>query len=144
MDYTTIRSINSKYIFVKIDGKEDRTTTKKSDLIEVLEELNNDSDFYNRMILETQKTYNKASTELEKLETYRTHLESIIEENKEDPMYKRGIADACFSLEYTNKQIHNTLCNMSGINTVIHDAMMKREHTDKLIKQCIDALKVIR
>ena len=144
MDYTTIRSINSKYIFVKIDGKEDRATTKKSDLIEVLEEFNNDSNFYNRMILETQKTYNKTSTELEKLETYRTHLESIIEENKEDPMYRRGLADACFSLEYTNRQIYDTLCNMSGINTVISDAMMKREHVDRLIKQCIDALKAIR
>ena len=144
MDYTTIRSINNKYIFVKIDGKEDRITTKKSDLLEVLEEFNNDSNFYNRMILETQKTYANISNGLEKLEAYKEQLENIIEENKEDPLYRRGLADACFTLEYTNKKIYDTLCNMSGINTVISDAMMKREHADGLIKQCIDALKAIR
>ena len=98
MDYTTIRSINSKYIFVKIDEKEDRTPTKKSAIIEVLEEFNNDSNFYNRMILETQKTYANVSNELEKLESYRKHLENVIEENKEDPLYRRGLADSCFTL----------------------------------------------
>lgn len=144
MDYTTIRSINNKYIFVKIDGKDDRITTKKSDLVEVLEEFNNDSNFYNRMILETQKTYANVSNNLEKLEIYKKRLENIVEENKEDPLYKRGLADACFTLKYTNKEIHDTLCNLSGISMVLHDAMMQKERADKLIKQCIDTLKAIR
>lgn len=65
MDYTTVIGINSKYIYVKNDEKEYKTPTKKADLLELAENFNNDFCFYNRMILEAEKTYIRINAELE-------------------------------------------------------------------------------
>ena len=141
MDYTTIRSVNDKYIFIKVDGKEDRTPTKKADLSDVLESFNNDYNFYNRMVLETEKTKVKINLELGKLLSYEKQLENIIEENKNDPLYRRGLADACFNLEYTGKKIHETLCKLSGVSAVVSDAMHKRDKAERMTKEILNALK---
>ena len=141
MDYTTIRSVNDKYIFIKVEGKEDRTPTKKSDLLDVLGSFNNDYNFYSRMVLESEKTREKINIELEKLEAYEKQLEGIIEEHKEDPLYRRGLADACFNLGYTGKKIHETLCKLSGVSAVVSDAMHKRDKAERMTQDILNALK---
>lgn len=140
MDYTTIRSVNDKYIFIKVDGKEYRTPTKKADLSDVLESFNNDYNFYNRMVLESERTQKKINAELEKLEAYEKQLQNIIEEHKEEPLYKRGLADACFNLEYTGKKIHETLCKLSGVSAVVSDAMHKRDKAERMTQDILNAL----
>ena len=141
MDYTTITNINDKYIFIKVDGKEDRTPTKKADLSDVLESFNNDYNFYNRMVLESERTYEKINAELEKLEAYEKLLEGIIEEHKEEPLYKRGLTDACFNLGYTEKKIHEILCKLSGVSAVVSDAMHKRDKAERMTQDILNTLK---
>lgn len=143
MDYTTVTGINAKYIFVKNDGKEDRTLTKKMNLLELLENLNNDFCFYKRMALEAEKTYTRINAELESLEIYEKQLESTIEEHKEEPLYKRGLADACFILECTKERIKETLYKLSGIRTVKMDARQKEDKAEKMIHIIKNILKTI-
>ena len=65
----SLRSVNTKYIFfINDDGKEDRKTTHYAELQDILDDLQNDYYFYNRMLNETKKTYNRINAEREKLE----------------------------------------------------------------------------
>ena len=93
------------------------------------------------MVLESEKTREKINIELEKLEAYEKQLESIIEAHKEDPLYRRGLADVCYNLTYTGKQIHETLCKLSGISVVVSDAMHKRDVAERMIHDILNALK---
>lgn len=143
MDYTTVIEINAKYIFVKNDGKEDKTPTKKADLLELLENFDNDFCFYNRMALESEKTYTRINAKLESLKIYEKRLESIIEEHKEEPLYKRGLADTCFSLKNTKENIKRTLYELSGIRMVKMDARQKENRAEKMIHIIKNILKTI-
>lgn len=143
MDYTTVIGINSKYIYVKNDEKEYKTPTKKADLLELSENFNNDFCFYNRMILEAEKTYIRINAELESLEIYEKRLESTIEEHKEEPLYKRGLADACFKLKCTKERIKETSYKLSGIREVKMDARQKEDRAEKMIHIIKNILKTI-
>lgn len=143
MDYTTVTGINAKYIFFKNDAKEDRALTKKTDLLELLESSNNDFYFYKRMALEAEKTYTRINAELEKLKIYEKQLESTIDEHKEEPLYKRGLADACFVLKCTKERIKETLYELSGIRTVKMDARQKADKAEKMMHIIKNILKTI-
>ena len=138
-----IKSVNTKYIFfINDDGKEDRKTTHYAELQDILDDLQNDYYFYNRMLNETEKTYNRINAECEKLENKIASIEKRIEENKDDPLVKRGLADICFNYEYTQEKHTQVIMQLSGIRIVTSDTRNKLERIERLINEIQSAMHV--
>ena len=139
-----VKSVNAKYIFfINDDGKEDRKTTHYTELEEILDDLQNDYYFYNRMLSETEKTYNRINAECEKLENSIADIEKRIEENKNDPMVKRGLADICWNYERTQEKHTQVIMQLSGIRIVTSDTRNKLERIERLINEIQAVMRVI-
>ena len=139
-----VKSVNTKYIFfINDDGKEDRKTTHYAELQEILDDLQSDYYFYNRMLNETEKTYNRVNAECEKLENSIASIEKRIEENKDDPLVKRGLADICFNYEQTQKKHTQVIMQLSGIRIVTSDTRSKLERIERLINEIQAVMRVI-
>ena len=139
-----VRSVNTKYIFfINDDGKEDRKTTHYAELQDILDDLQNDYYFYNRMLNETEKTYRRINAECEKLENNIANIEKRIEENKDDPLVKRGLADICFNYEYTQEKHTQVMMQLSGIRIVTSDTRNKLERIERLINEIQAVMRVI-
>ena len=139
-----VKSVNAKYIFfINDDGKEDRKTVHYAELQDVLDDLQNDYYFYNRMLSETEKTYSRISAECEKLENNITNLEKRIEENKDDPLVKRGLADICWNYEQTQKKHTQVIMQLSGIRIVTSDTRNKLDRIERLINDIQSVMRVI-
>ena len=139
-----VKSVNTKYIFfINDDGKEDRKTTHYAELQEILDDLQNDYYFYNRMLNETEKTYNRINAECEKLENNIASIEKRIEENKDDPMVKRGLADICFNYECTQEKHTQVIMQLSGIRIVTSDTRNKLERIERLINDIQAVMRVV-
>ena len=139
-----VKSVNTKYIFfINDDGKEDRKTTHYAELQDILDDLQNDYYFYNRMLSETEKTYSRINAECEKLENNIASIEKRIEENKNDPMVKRGLADICWSYEQTQKKHIQVIMQLSGIRIVTSDTRSKLERIERLINEIQSVMRVI-
>ena len=139
-----VKSVNTKYIFfINDDGKEDRKTTHYAELQEILDDLQSDYYFYNRMLNETEKTYKRINTEREKLENNITNIEKRIDENKDDSMVKRGLADICFNYEYTQEKHTQVMMQLSGIRIVTSDTRNKLERIERLINDIQAVMRVI-
>ena len=139
-----IKSVNTKYIFfINDDGKEDRKTTHYAELQAILDDVQSDYYFYNRMLNETEKTYSRINAECEKLESSIDSLEKRIEENKDDPLVKRGLADICFSYEYTQEKHTQVIMQLSGIRIVTSDTRNKLERIERLINEIQAVMRVI-
>ena len=139
-----VRSVNTKYIFfINDDGKEDRKTAHYAELQDILDDLQNDYYFYNRMLNETEKTYRRINAECEKLENNITNIEKRIDENKDDPMVKRGLADICFNYEQTQKKHTQVIMQLSGIRIVTSDTRNKLERIERLINEIQAVMRVI-
>ena len=139
-----VKSVNTKYIFfINDDGKEDRKTAHYAELQDVLDDLQNDYYFYNRMLNETEKTYSRINSESEKLENSIASIEKRIEENKDDPLVKRGLADICFNYEQTQKKHTQVIMQLSGIRIVTSDARNKLERIKLLINEIQSVMRVI-
>ena len=139
-----VRSVNTKYIFfINDDGKEDRKTTHYAELQEILDDLQNDYYFYNRMLNETEKTYRRINAECEKLENNIANIEKRIEEDKDDPLVKRGLADICWNYEQTQKKHTQVIMQLSGIRIVTSDTRNKLERIERLINDIQAVMRVI-
>ena len=139
-----VKSVNTKYIFfINDDGKEDRKTAHYAELQEILDDLQNDYYFYNRMLSETEKTYICINAECEKLENNIANIEKRIEENKDDPMVKRGLADICFNYEQTQKKHTQVIMQLSGIRIVTSDTRSKLERIERLINDIQAVMRLI-
>ena len=139
-----VKSVNTKYIFfINDDGKEDRKTAHYAELQEILDDLQNDYYFYNRMLSETEKTYNRVNAECEKLENNIANIEKRIEENKDDPLVKRGLADICWNYEQTQKKHTQVIMQLSGIRIVTSDTINKLERIERLINEIQSVMRVI-
>ena len=139
-----VKSVNAKYIFfINDDGKEDRKTTHYAELQEILDDLQSDYYFYNRMLSETEKTYSRINSECEKLENSIASIEKRIEENKDDPLVKRGLADICFNYEQTQKKHTQVIMQLSGIRIVTSDTRSKLERIERLINEIQAVMRVI-
>ena len=138
-----VKSVNTKYIFfINDDGKEDRKTIHYAELQDILDDLQNDYYFYNRMLNETEKTYNRINAECEKLENNIASIEKRIEENKDDPMVKRGLADICWNYEQTQKKHTQVIMQLSGIRIVTSDTRNKLERIERLINEIQSVMRV--
>ena len=139
-----VKSVNTKYIFfINDDGKEDRKTTHYAELQDILDDLQNDYHSYNRMLSETEKTYSRINSECEKLENSIASIEKRIEENKDDPLVKRGLADICFNYEQTQKKHTQVIMQLSGIRIVTSDTRNKLERIERLINDIQAVMRVI-
>ena len=139
-----VKSVNAKYIFfINDDGKEDRKTSHYTELEEILDDLQNDYYFYNRMLNETEKTYKRINDECEKLENSITSIEKRIEENKNYPLIRRGLADICWDYERTQEKHTQVIMKISGIREVTSDARNKLERIERLINEIQAAMRVI-
>lgn len=139
-----VKSVNTKYIFfINDDGKEDRKTTHYAELQDILDDLQNDYYFYNRMLSETEKTYSRINSECKKLENSIASIEKRIEENKDDPLVKRGLADICFNYEQTQKKHTQVIMQLSGIRIVTSDTRSKLERIERLINDIQAVMRVV-
>lgn len=139
-----VKSVNAKYIFfINDDGKEDRKTAHYTELEEILDDLQNDCYFYNRMLNETEKTYKRINAEREKLENSIASIEKRIEENKNDPLVRRGLADICWNYERTQEKHAQVIMQLSGIRIVMSDTRNKLERIEQLINEIQAVMRVI-
>ena len=139
-----VKSVNTKYIFfINDDGKEDKKTSHYTELEEILDDLQNDYYFYNRMLNETEKTYKRINAEREKLENSITSIEKRIKENKNDPLVRRGLADICWNYERTKEKHTQVIMQLSGIREVTSDTRNKLEHAERLINEIQAVMRVI-
>ena len=69
--------------------------------------------------------------------------EVLIEENKDDPLVKRGLADICFNYEQTQKKHTQVIMQLSGIRIVTSDARNKLERIERLINDIQSVMRVI-
>lgn len=142
MDIKNVTSVNAKYIFFKEDGKEDRKPSHYAELQQMMDDLQADYYFYNRMLTETRTLAEKHREELDKLDASIEDLKSCIEAQKDIPAVKRGLADICFKLENLEKERHEKGLKLCGIHKVSDDTLHKLERTEILIKQVADAMRI--
>lgn len=139
-----VKSVNAKYIFfINDDGKEDRKTAHYAELQEILDDLQNDYYFYNRMLNETEKTYKRVDAEREKLENSISSIEKHIDENKNDPMVRRGLAEICWNYERAQEKHTQVIMQLSGIREVTSDTRNKLERIERLINEIQAVMRVI-
>lgn len=142
MDIKNVTSVNAKYIFFKEDGKEDRKPSHYAELQQMMDDLQADYYFYNRMLTETRTLAEKHREELDKLDASIEDLKSCIKAQKDIPAVKRGLADICFKLENLEKERHEKGLKLCGIHKVSDDTLHKLERTEILIKQVADAMRI--
>lgn len=144
MDIKNVTSVNSKYIFFKEDGKEDRKPSHYAELQQMIDDLQSDYYFYNRMLTETRTLAEKHREELDKLDAVIEDLKSRVELQKDIPAVKRGLADICFNLKNSEKKRHEKGLELCGIHKVSDDTLCKLERTETLIKQVADAMRICK
>lgn len=141
MDIKNVTSVNAKYIFFKEDGKEDRKPSHYAELQQMMDNLQADYYFYNRMLTETRTLAEKHREELDKLDAVIEDLKSRIEAQKDIPEVKRGLADICFNLKSTEEKRHEKGLELCGIHKVSDDTLRKLERTETLIRQIKEAMR---
>lgn len=141
MDIKNVTSVNSKYIFFKEDGKEDRKPSHYAELQQMMDDLQTDYYFYNRMLTETRALAEKHREELDKLGAVIEDLKSRIEAQKDIPAVKRGLADICFNLKSTEEKRHEKGLELCGIHKVSGDTLRKLERTETLIRQIEESMR---
>ena len=144
MDIKNVTSVNAKYIFFKEDGKEDRKPSHYAELQQMMDDLQADYYFYNRMLTETRTLAEKHREELDKLDASIEDLESCIESQKDIPAVKRGLADICFKLENLEKERLEKGLKLCGIHKVSDDTLRKLERAETLIKQVADSMRICK
>lgn len=141
MDIKNVTSVNAKYIFFKENEKEDRKPTHYAELQDMMDDLQSDYYFYNRMLTETRTLAEKHREELDKLDASIENLKNRIEAQKDIPAVKRGLADICFNLKSAEEKRHEKGLELCGMHKVSSDTLHKLERTERLIKQVADAMK---
>lgn len=145
MDYRHINEVNKSYVFLTYpDGKQDRKPTHKKDIVEALECLVKDRDFYNRMVLETRKEMGKLQKEIEIINSRQAELEKYIDGHNEDPLIRRGLADICFKYQNNNKEYTKIIHQLSGMGTILNHAFEKQLKAEKIISNIENTLKLIK
>ena len=139
-----VKSVNTKYIFfINDDGKEDRKTTHYAELQEILDDLQNDYYFYNRMLREVETSYNKINSDRDRMEKTIVEKENYIKEHYEEPAIRRGLADVYFTYERLKRDHDKITMELCGIGIVRSDARNKLERIERLINEIQSAMRVI-
>lgn len=142
MDIKKVTSVNAKYIFFKDEnGNNDRKPSHYAELQQMMDDLQTDYYFYNRMLKETRTLAEKHREELDKLDAVIEDLKSRIEAQKDIPAVKRGLADICFNLKSTEEKRHKKGLELCGIHKVSDDTLRKLERTETLIRQIEEAMR---
>lgn len=142
MDIKNVTSVNAKYIFFKEDGKEGRKPSHYAELQQMMDDLQSDYYFYNRMLREVETSYNKINSDRDNMEKTIVEKENYIKDHYEEPAIKRGLADICFTYEILKRDHDKITMELYGIGIVRSDARRKLERTETLIKQVADAMRI--
>ena len=143
MDIKNVSSVNAKYIFFKDEnGKEDRKPSHYAELQQMMDDLQSDYYFYNRMLREVETSYNKINSDRDNMEKTIVEKENYIKDHYEEPAIKRGLADICFTYEILKRDHDKITMELCGIGIVKSDARRKLERTEILIKQVADAMRI--
>ena len=142
MDIKNESSVNAKYIFFKDEnGKEDRNPSHYAELQDMMDDLQADYYFYNRMFREVETSYNKINSDRDNMEKTIVEKENYIKDHYEEPAIRRGLADVCFTYERLKRDHDKITMELCGIGIVRSDARRNLERTERLIKQVADAMK---
>lgn len=144
MEIKNIKSVTHSYLFfINDDGKEDRKKVDRLELQEILNDLQSDYYFYNRMYSETESIYKRVNTEYEKLKNSASDMRRHIEMNKCDSLVRRGLANICLDYEYTKEKMMSVVDKLTGIREVLNDTIEKITHIEKLINEIEAVMHVI-
>ena len=131
-----ITKITNDYIYYNKDENYIRIEITKSDLIELKSSLVSDINFYNRMIKENNDVSNSINDEIKHLQHLNERRKQYIEENQDNPLIRRGLADIIFNYDETEKEIYNLTHEMSGINRSNSKALYRLNTLEKALRQC--------
>ena len=131
-----ITKITNDYIYYNKDENYIRLEITKSDLIELKSSLVSDINFYNRMIKENNDVSNSINDEIKHLQHLNERRKQYIEENQDNPLIRRGLADIIFNYDETEKEIYNLTHEMSGINRSNSKALYRLNTLEKALRQC--------
>lgn len=87
----------------------------KIELINIVSNLESDVVFYNRMIEENQEISDSIMQEIEQLKEMNEKRKRYIENNQDDALIRRGLADICFEYDTTERKIQRITCELGGI-----------------------------
>lgn len=127
-----ITQISHTYIFSKENGKEERQQVSKETLAFLVEKFSKDYEFYTRMVVEVEEQLQVQQKKINELKAKERYLTNIIEVNKNDPIFKRELADECFELKNTQEKFLKQCFILNGINSVLADALWERENSRRL------------
>ena len=131
-----ITKITNDYIYYNKDENYIRLKITKSDLDELKSSLVSDIHFYNRMIKENNEVSNSINDEIKHLQHLNEKRKQYIEENQDNPLIRRGLADIIFNYDETEKEIYNLTHEMSGINRSNSKALYRLNTIEKALRQC--------
>ena len=131
-----ITKITNDFIYYNKDENYIRLKITKSDLVELKSSLATDIKFYNRMIKENNDVSNSINDEIKHLQHLNERRKQYIEENQDNPLIRRGLADIIFNYDETEKEIYNLTHEMSGINRSNSKALYRLNTLEKALRQC--------
>lgn len=107
----------------------------KSELIDIVSSLESDAAFYNRMIAENQEISDCIIEEIEKLEESSERMKQCIENNQDDALIRRGLANICFEYEETERKMQKLAYELGGIIRSNARAFKRLEAIQKALYQ---------
>ena len=131
-----ITKITKDCIYYNKEESYTRVKITKSDLVELKSSLVSDIYFYNRMIKENNEVSNSINDEIKHLQHLNERRKQYIEENQDNPLIRRGLADIIFNYDETEKEIYNLTHEMSGINRSNSKALYRLNTLEKALRQC--------
>lgn len=131
-----ITSVNERYVFFKLpNGDEYKVPSRKKDLVDVLEWLHTEMDFYNRMYNETKELYDYEKEMFNKTAHYYS------EEEIHAACLKNRFS--IIDMEMSNEKYIRTWDRISGKFEIVHKASAKYWTLYKIASQIENVIKTI-
>ena len=147
-DIKEVSQVNNKYIFfVFSDGTQDRKTVDINELKYLYNDVTEKMKMLDFTVKYNRDCYENAKQEVTILEKIIEGYEKYIEENKSDPMVRRGLHDVCYSLTATeNKrnEISRESFGMSHVATKASDEYWRLYKLQKQIEAVFQDVKKLR
>ena len=135
-DIKEVSQVNNKYIFfVFSDGTQDRKTVDINELKYLYDDVTEKMKMLDFTVKYNRDCYEDAKQEVVRFEKIIEGYEKYIEENKSDPMVRRGLHDVCYSLTETEKKRNEILRESFGMSHAATKASDEYWRLYKLQKQ---------
>ena len=132
-----ITSVNEKYVFFKLpNGDKYKTHLEKKALIDVLEWLHTEMDFYNRMYNETKELYDSEKERFTKTAHYYSEEEIMLA-----ACYNNRFS--VIDMKMSNEKYIRTWDRISGKFEIVHKASAKYWTLYKIASQIENVIKTM-